>query len=49
MRIRLGLRLRVALAMALACLLVVGALGFTLFTASEDLEDSLLVQLIGGL
>ena len=34
------------MAMALACLLVVGALGFTLFTASEDLEDSLLVQLV---
>jgi len=32
--------------MALACLLVVGALGFTLFTASEDLEDALLVQLV---
>ena len=34
------------MAMALACLLVVGALGFTLFTASEELEDSLLVQLV---
>jgi signal transduction histidine kinase len=45
-RIKFGLRLRVAVAMALACLLVVGALGFTLFTASEDLEDSLLVQLV---
>jgi len=43
---RFGLRLRVALALALACLLVVGALGFTLYTASEDLEDSLLVQLV---
>lgn len=45
-RVKFGLRLRVALAMALACLLVVGALGFTLYTASEDLEDSLLVQLV---
>jgi len=34
------------MAMSLACLLVVGALGFTLFTASEELEDSLLVQLV---
>ncbi len=46
MQIKPGLRLRVALAMALACLLVVGALGFTLYTASEDLEDALLVQLV---
>ena len=45
-RIRLGLRLRVALALALACLLVVGALGFTLFTASEDLEESLISQIV---
>lgn len=45
-RIRLGLRLRVALTLALACLLVVGALGFTLFTASEELEDSLIGQII---
>lgn len=45
-RIDLGLRLRVALALALACLLVVGALGFTLYTASEDLEESLIDQII---
>jgi signal transduction histidine kinase len=40
------LRLRVALALALACLLVVGALGFTLYTASEDMEESLIDQLV---
>lgn len=32
--------------MALACLLVVGALGFTLYTASEDMEESLISQLV---
>ena len=46
MRIELGLRLRAAFTLALACLVVVGAIGFTLFTASEDLEDSLLSQLV---
>ena len=45
-RIKLGLRLRVAVALALACLLVVGALGFTLYTASEDMEESLIDQLV---
>ena len=45
-RIRIGLRLRVALTLALACLLVVGALGFTLFTASEELEESLINQIV---
>ncbi|HXF67622.1 MAG TPA: HAMP domain-containing sensor histidine kinase [Burkholderiales bacterium] len=44
--IRLGLRQRVALALTLACLLVVGALGFTLYTASEDLEESLIDQIL---
>lgn len=44
--LKLGLRLRVALALALACLLVVGALGFTLYTASEDMEESLINQLV---
>lgn len=44
--LRLGLRLRVALTLALACLLVVGALGFTLYTASEELEESLIAQLV---
>jgi signal transduction histidine kinase len=43
---RFGLRLRVALALALACLVVVGALGFTLYTASEEMEESLIDQLV---
>jgi len=41
-----GLRQRVAFALALACLLIVGALGVTLYTASEDLEDSLINQIV---
>jgi signal transduction histidine kinase len=45
-RIKPGLRLRVAITLALACLVVVGALGFTLYTASEDLEEALITQLI---
>jgi signal transduction histidine kinase len=45
-RIKLGLRLRIALALAAACLLVVGALGVTLYTASEDMEDALISQIV---
>src|SRR5262249_38785196 len=41
-----GLRLRIALALALTCLLIVGALGFTLYTASEDMEEALIGQII---
>ena len=41
-----GMRLRIALALALACLLVVGALGFTLYTASEEMEEALIQQII---
>jgi len=41
-----GLRLRIALTLALVCLLVVGALGIALYTASENLEDVLVNQLI---
>ena len=43
---RPGLRLRVALALALACLLVVGALGFTLYAASEEMEEALIDQIM---
>jgi len=43
---RLGLRLRAALLVALVCLLAVGALGVTLYTASEDLEDALIQELV---
>ena len=45
-KVRWGLRQRVALALALACLLVVGALGFTLFAASEEMEEALITQLV---
>ncbi len=44
--IKPGLRLRVAFALALASLLVVAALGITLYTASEELEESLIDQLV---
>jgi signal transduction histidine kinase len=44
---RPGLRLRIALTLALVCLFVVGALGATLFLASENLEDALIDQLVG--
>src|SRR5262245_56953809 len=43
---RPGLRLRIALALALACLLVVGALGFTLYAASEEMREALIDQII---
>jgi len=43
---KLGLRYRVALALALACLLVVSALGVTLYAASEDMEESLIGQIV---
>lgn len=43
---RIGLRLRVALALALTCVLVVSALGITLYTAVEELEDALVEELI---
>ena len=41
-----GLRLRIALALALACLLAVGALGITLYSASEEMEDALVDQIV---
>jgi signal transduction histidine kinase len=40
------LRLRIALALALACLLVVGTLGVALYAASEKLEESLIDQIV---
>jgi signal transduction histidine kinase len=43
---RLGLRVRTALVVALVCLLAVGALGVTLFSASEDLEGALVQELV---
>lgn len=47
-KVRLGLRLRVALTLALTCTLVVAALGITLYTASEELEDTLVEELVQG-
>lgn len=44
--VRLGLRLRIALALALACLLAAGGVGFTLYSASEDMEDALVDQIV---
>jgi signal transduction histidine kinase len=44
--LRLGLRLRIAVAFAIACALVVGAIGITLFGASENLEQKLIDQII---
>jgi signal transduction histidine kinase len=44
--LRSGLRVRAALVVALVCLLAVGALGITLFSASEDLEGALVQELV---
>ena len=41
-----GLRLRIAIAFAVTCIAVVSALGLTLYTASEDLEEDLVNQLV---
>jgi signal transduction histidine kinase len=43
---KLDLRLRIAVALATVCIAVVGALGFTLYTASEDMEEALVLQLV---
>src|SRR4051794_34801672 len=42
----LDLRLRIAIALATVCIAVVGALGFTLYMASEDMEAALVEQLV---
>jgi signal transduction histidine kinase len=44
--VKLDLRLRIAAALALVCIAIVGALGFTLYRASEDLESALVEQLV---
>jgi signal transduction histidine kinase len=44
--LRLDLRLRIALAFAAVCIAVVGALGVTLYTAAEDLEEALVDQIV---
>ena len=46
MKIRLGLRLKVAVVFAAACITVVGALGIVLFTASERMERALVTQIV---
>ena len=46
MRLRPELRLRVALAFALACIAVVGALGATLYSASDEMEETLVDQIV---
>ena len=43
---RLGLRLRIALVLALACLLAAGGVGITLYSASEEMEDALIDQIV---
>jgi signal transduction histidine kinase len=45
-RIKLHLRLRIALAFAAVCITVVAALGVTLYTASEDMETALVEQIV---
>ena len=41
-----GLRLRITIAFAITCIAVVGALGLTLYTASEELEEELVNQIV---
>jgi signal transduction histidine kinase len=43
---RSGLRLRITLAFAAVCLAVVAALGITLYTAADDLEEALIDQIV---
>lgn len=43
---RLDLRLRIALAFAAVCIAVVGALGVTLYTAADDMEEALVDQIV---
>ncbi|HJQ62419.1 MAG TPA: HAMP domain-containing sensor histidine kinase [Burkholderiales bacterium] len=43
---RLNMRLRIALAFATLCIAVVGALGLTLYTAADDMEEALIDQIV---
>lgn len=43
---KLDLRLRIAVVLATVCIAVVGALGITLYLASEDMEEALVEQLV---
>lgn len=47
MTLQLGLRLRIAVAIAAACLVTVFSLGFVLYAASERMEAALVEQLLG--
>ncbi len=44
--IKFDLRLRIAAAIALACIAIVGALGVTLYIASEEMEEALVEQIV---
>jgi signal transduction histidine kinase len=44
--LRLNLRLRIAVVLATVSITIVGALGITLYMASEDMEDALVEQLV---
>ena len=46
LRIKRGLRLRVALAFAIFCIIVVGTLGISLYIASDDIEEAHIEQII---
>lgn len=46
MALRLSLRLRIAVVLATVSITIVGALGITLYTASEEMEDALVEQLV---
>lgn len=43
---RLDLRLRIAATIAISCIAVVAALGITLYTATEEMEDALVEQIV---
>jgi signal transduction histidine kinase len=44
--VTLNLRLRIALTFAVTCIAIAGALGYTLYSASEELETGLVEQLL---
>jgi len=44
--IKVDLRLRIAIVLATVCIAIVGAMGFTLYLASEDMEAGLVEQLV---
>src|ERR1700687_2965897 len=44
--VKLDLRLRIAAVLAIVCIAIVGALGYTLYRASEEMERALVEQLV---